>query len=248
MQRIVILGANGFVGRHLAELINYQTECVTVDRKTLNFLDSGTYSSVNFRNSVVVDCVNVNNGNESEMMACNYKGFGNFISWLSAHFGNSVHYVYISTISVLSPEAVDSSVYVRSKKLAEEILKQSGLSYQIMRLSYPIGAGENPRRLLPRLSADLRNNRPVKLNDIPINLNDVKDVVKDIYGKIGGDTENFISSNNYVRLPDVIGWLRDLMGSESVIQVNPTEEQSLPLSDRPFIPAKDIRETLKGLI
>lgn len=243
----MILGAGGFVGRHLAEFVNSRTECVAVDRKTLDFLDSNTYSNIDFTNTTIIDCVNVNNGNEREMMTCNVEGFGNFLSWLSNSF-NTVHYVYLSTVSVLLPEAVEASAYVRSKKLAEESLKQSGLSYQIMRLSYPVGRGENPQRLLPKLISEMKNNRPLKLNDISINLNDVNDVVKDIYRKIGTATETFISSNNYQRLPDVIGWLRDLLKSESTIQVNPAEKQADPVSDQPFVPARDIRETLKDLI
>ncbi|MBL7932166.1 MAG: NAD-dependent epimerase/dehydratase family protein [Bacteroidia bacterium] len=242
-----ILGENSFVGKTLFEYMKDKTHCYLVARKTIDLLNPATFSNIDFSNSVIIDCINVNNGNKEEIVRTNVSGFTNLINYLKQKAVN-LKYVYMSTISVTDETAVKGSAYVNSKKTAEDTLMASGLDYQIMRLSYPIGKGENKSRLFPRLISQLKNNEPVTVNDILINPNAVEDVVKDIYHQLQGPKITFISSNNYFSLAGLVLFLKENLRSESSITVNEAKEQYLPKSETPFEESQTIKQRLLQMI
>lgn len=242
-----ILGENSFVGKNLFEYMKDETDCKLVPRKVIDFLDPATFSNLNFANCRIIDCINVNNGNKEEVIRTNMTGFSVFIGYLKQQVVK-VKYVYISTVSVMDEVAVKSNPYVFSKKAAEDILISSGLDYQIMRLSYPIGKNENKSRLFPRLISQLKNNEPVTVNDILINPNAVEDVVKDIYHQLQGPKITFISSNNYFSLAGLVLFLKENLRSESSITVNEAKEQYLPKSETPFEESQTIKQRLLQMI
>jgi nucleoside-diphosphate-sugar epimerase len=247
MNKVFILGAKSFVGKSLHDLIKDKEESYLVSKEKINFLDTATFQNINFNSSIIVDCINVNNGNEKDIMNCNITGFSSFLNYLKKN-ATDFKYIYISTVSVLSKESVETSHYVKSKKNAEEFLINSGINYQIVRLSYPIGKNENSNRLISRLIENLKNNKPISVNNVLINLNCISDVVKEIYHQFSNSGIFFISNNQYLYLKEIVLLLKDKLNSKSTVEVFETQNQFQPLSEHPFIPSVDIKSTLLQMI
>lgn len=233
LKKCYILGSSGFLGKNLLLHKPENFFCVGIDKSQIDFLNAESFSNIYFSDEIIIDCINVNNGVEEDIFNCNVKGFELFIEHLK-HHNFSGKYVYISTISVLDEGALRGSAYVRSKKKAEDHLKESGLDYQIIRISYPFGQHENPQRLLPRLTNQLRNNLPVKLNNIKINLNFIEDVVEAIFNSIGKNQEIFISNNQYVTLGDLVERIRYKLNSSSTIEIESSGTSFMPISETPY--------------
>ena len=247
LKKIYILGGNGFVGRSLFDFLKAREQCFLVTKEQINFLKPETFSNLSFDNSIIIDCVNVNNNKELDIMDCNYRGLLSFTAYLGKT-AVSFNYVYISTISVLSDESVKTNVYVRSKKMAEDHLLSSGMDCQIIRLSYPIGSGENKARLISRLIGNLRLNESILIQDVLINLNDIGDVVAAIYDHLLKEPLIFISSNQYISLSEVVYFLKKQLNSESKIEVKKTDAQFTPKAHEPFVPSKNIKDTLFSML
>ncbi len=247
MSKFLILGKNSFVAGALFDLVKNKEEALLISKDDLDFTNKNTFKNIDFDNSTIIDCVNVNNGNSEEIMRCNVNGFKDFCNYIRST-AKSIKYVYVSTISVLSEDAIASSVYVQSKKQAEEYLISSGIDYHIIRLSYPIGPGENKNRLITRLINNLKDNQLIKINNILINLNDINDVVKSMYGSFFKSKISFISNNKYMYLSDVVFFLKERIGSQSLIEVIEVKEQFSPLSDTPFLESTNIKNTLLKMI
>jgi len=245
--KIFILGAGSFVGRFFFDHIKEKENCSLISKNEINFLDLKTFSNIDFNNSIILDCINVNNGTENEIMECNYFGFQKFCNYLKAN-QTIVKYVYVSTISVLSQEAVESSAYVRSKKIAEDYLMQSGIDYQLMRLSYPIGKGENSNRLISRLISNLKADRDININDISINLNYINDVVLQMYAELSKSKQVFISNNIYAPLKEVVFYLKARLGSKSNITITEAIDYFKPLTKTPFTPSLDLKSVLSEML
>jgi dTDP-4-dehydrorhamnose reductase len=245
--KILILGENSFVGKSLYAFLKDKEDCRLVSRKEIDFSDHHTFSNINFHHTVIVDCININNGNEQEIMACNDIGFRAFIDYLKAN-AQPMRYIYVSTISVLSEEAVRMSAYVRSKKTAEDHLLASGITHHIMRLSYPIGRGENKSRLISRLIESFKQGKPVAVKTVPVNLNAIEDVVKDMYAKMGKEGISFISNNIYKSLSEIALFLKEQLASTSTLQIEEINDDFRPLSETPFIPSKTPEATLSAML
>lgn len=230
--------------------MNYKTEnilCVGVSRKQIDFLNAESFSNISFSNETIIDCINVNNGVAEDIIKCNISGFIMFVEHLKRN-NFSGKYVYISTVSTLDNEAVKGSVYVKSKKEAEDYLKQSGLDYQLIRISYPFGKNENQQRLLPRLKKQLENNLLIKVNNIKINLNLIDDVVKAIYDCIGKNKEVFISNNQYVLLGDVVMRMKHALKSKSKVELEPSATSFIPLSETPYYCNYNVLDKLEEVL
>jgi len=247
MNKVFILGANSFVGKSLHNLIKKKEKSYLVSKEKINFSDPSTFKSINFNNSIIVDCININIGNEKNIFDCNVTGFSQFIEYLKNNAVN-FKYIYISSISVLSKESIETSPYVTSKKMAEQFLINSGVNYQIMRLSYPIGKNENSNRLISRLIDNLKYNKPITVNNILINLNNISDVVEAIYREFSKSGIFFISNNQYVYLKDIVLFLKDKLNSKSTVEVLETQNQFQPLSEHPFVSTVGIKSTLLQMI
>ena len=247
MAKIYILGQNSFVGKALYAFIRDKENCQLVSRQEIDFLSKETFSNINFDNSIIIDCINVNNGNADQIMKCNYTGFVDFCTYLKKSHQN-VKYVYISSISTIAEEIVDKNVYVGSKKKAEDFLISSGLDYQIVRLSYPIGKGENKDRLVSRMIDLLKNNKEINIQDIQINFNDVNEVCVSIYDQLFKDRVIFVSNNSYTSLYDAILFLKKALKSDSIIHKTDVEQQFTPKSEKPYTSKRELKELLLTLV
>lgn len=247
MPKIYILGENSFVGKTLFHLIRDKEECELVSKAQINFLKEESFSNVDFSNTIIIDCVNVNNGNEKDITQCNYEGFVGFCKYLLKSAVN-LKYVYLSTISVVSEEASRTSSYVKSKKNAEDYLMSSGLDYQIMRLSYPIGKGENKNRLISKMIDSLKQDKNITIQDVQINFNDVVEVCENIYTQLLKNKVTFISNNNYTSLFDTVVYLKKVLHSNSFISKTDVAEQFMPKSETPFRQRKTMDELLMSCI
>jgi dTDP-4-dehydrorhamnose reductase len=246
-RKMFVLGGNSFVAKVFHEVVKDHENVFALSKEELNFLEPASYSIFDFSNSIIVDFVNVNNGNEQDIMACNYYGFSSFCRFLKGHAFN-FRYVYISTISTLCEQHVAASPYVRSKKLAEEFLMKAGIDFQIMRLSYPIGKGESKLRLISRLIQSLKEGQNLEISNYLINLNYVKDVAKHIYQNISRETQIFVSNNQYVLLGDAVLLLKDMLKSASQLLILDVKYQFAPMSDNPYVPSRNIKDVLIDMI
>lgn len=247
MAKIYILGQNSFVGKALYTIISDKEDCHLISRSEIDFLNKETFSNINFDDSIIIDCINVNNGNADQIMKCNYTGFVDFCTFLKKSHKN-VNYVYISSISTISEEVVAKNIYVASKKKAEDFLISSGLDYQIVRLSYPIGKGENKDRLVSRMIDLLKHNKEINIQDIQINFNDVNEVSTSIYDQLLKDRIIFVSNNIYTSLYDAILFLKKTLKSESIIHKTDVERQFTPKSEKPYASKIELKDLLQTLL
>lgn len=228
-----ILGASGFLGSYLSAYKSKDYEIIGLNKSNINFLKESTFSNISFSNETIIDCININNGVDEDIINCNIVGFKTFIDYLR-NISFKGKYIYISTISVLDKAACDSSVYVKSKKQAEDILMNSGLNHQIIRISYPFGRNENPQRLLPKLKQQLLESKPLKIKNVKVNLNYIVDLSKAIFDSVGKKGEVFVSNNQYVSLDDVVLRMKRKLKSKSEIILENVEYSFTPLADSPY--------------
>lgn len=245
MNNVIILGKNSFIAKKLSYILG--SSCKLLSRNEIDFLIPGTFSNIDFNDTVIIDCINVNNGNEAEIIASNFIGFTNFCKYLVEN-KIKIKYIYISTISTISDVSVKSSVYIRSKKLAEDYLLNSGLDCQIIRLSYPFGIGENKQRLLSRIIKSLKENREIKINDVKINLNYVDDVCINIVNRLLTKKIIFISNNHYSSLYDYVMYLKKAIQSKSNVEKIVSTFNFMPLTDLPFKQARSNYDILLEML
>lgn len=234
MKKIFLLGSSSFIGKNIYPELRSNFETVSLSRPQFDFLDPKTYISIDFSNSIIVDCINVNNGNTEEINKCNIEGFIGFLDFLKDKHSNT-KYLYFSTISVISDEICKANAYVNSKKIAEEYLKNSGLLYHIVRLSFPIGKGENEMRLTTRLINSIKNKSELKLSDIKLNITPVNCIAEQITKLVSFNSNliTFFSNNKYTPLIDLVKAIESALGIKANYKLIEQNSHFEPLSNNP---------------
>lgn len=242
-----ILGANGFVGRNLLAHKPFFLDVRGLYKKDVDFRKENTFNNVSLGSDLIIDCINVNDGVEKNIIECNVYGFASFIKYLS--FNNyKGKYIYISTVSVLDGGSLSNSAYVHSKKIAEDLLKKSDIDSQIVRLSYPFGNECNLNRLLSKLMLRAYKNEDIYIKDSRINLNYINDVCIDLYAKLDFGNDIFISNNQYVSLFDVAVVIKDSFKSLSNIYVEDSNCVFEPVADYPYTCNYNIMDKIKEVL
>lgn len=249
MQKVFLLGSTGFVGKNISSELAKKYNVIELARSQFDFLNSNTFLEIDFSNSIIVDCINVNNGNAGEIINCNVNGFQMFIDFITQNHVN-VKYLYFSSISVLSEEIKKQNIYVNSKFIAEKYLMHSGLIYHIVRLSYPIGKGENPNRLISRFIKSIKEKQTLSLSNIKINITPIKCIANDINSlvRFDGNRVTFFSSNVYLSLTEIVDKIGDLLNVKPNYTVTKSDNRFEPVSDNPINCSIDLISCLKDMI
>jgi nucleoside-diphosphate-sugar epimerase len=147
--RYCVLGATGFVGRHLADrLEGLGADVLRLSRPSFDLTRPEVFAAADLDGRVILDCAARIDGPEESVRAVVVDGLAEFLAHLRTR--RPGRYVYFSTASTLRPEITAQNAYVRAKQEAEDFVRQIP-DARIIRLSFPFGIGENPERLVSRL-------------------------------------------------------------------------------------------------
>lgn len=249
MQKIFLLGSTSFVGSNIVLELKKHYDVVELARPNFNFLDPETFTQINFSNAIIIDCINVNNANNSEIENCNIKGFKIFIDYLMKNHSN-VKYLYFSSISVLSKTIISQNSYINSKYVAENYLINSDITYHIVRLSYPIGKGENNTRLTSRLIKSIKNGEKITLSDIKINLTPIECISENIFSLtlFNNNKITFLSNNIYIPLLELVYKISELLNIKPNYIITKSSDHFEPTSDTPIRCDVNLLDCLKNMI
>jgi GDP-L-fucose synthase len=163
--KIAVLGANGFVGRNLAEHLEQTHEVVRVTRQTLDLIDPVAVHMFLKENmfDIVLNCAAVMTNNESIDDARNNLGlfmnfyansnfFKKFINMASgAEFDRSNSIDYAPEGLIFSKQPKDS--YGWGQNIKSRMCAQS-MNYYNIRIFNCFGPGEQPTRLLSKYNRE----------------------------------------------------------------------------------------------
>ncbi len=176
--KVLVTGANGFVGKHLVGVLN---ACgVTVVAPSSRELDiSKPFKLSHHFNAVVhLAAYNVTSiGDKSETMYENVNVLG------TKHVAESVscdQFVFLSTLKIYDEPL---SAYAKSKAKAEEMCRRLCRSESLVfiRSANVWGPGQAPKAVLPVFIEQARQNLPIHLTAnpmMPIDYIDVRDLVQ----------------------------------------------------------------------
>ena len=249
MQKLFLLGSTSFVGKNIVVELKKHYDVIELSRPSFDFLNPKTYATIDFSESIIVDCININNGNVNDIEDCNLNGFKLFLDHIILNY-TQIKYIYFSTISVLSTEIVNKNTYVNSKFLAEEYLGNSNLLHHIIRLSYPIGKGENKLRLTSRLIHAIRNQDPITIFDIKINFTPILCLAENIF-ELTQFKENkvtFFSNNIYISLAEFVEKIGHLLSLKPNCIINKSDNYFEPKSDNPIKCDSKLLDCLREMI
>lgn len=227
-KKYIVLGANGFLGSNISAFLhknNFQAKVLT--RTELDLLKPESYDAVDFSNSMIFDCIARIDGSKEEIELTNNRGLVNFLEYLNKEHSNFT-YVYFSSLSTLKREIIDKNVYVASKFKAEEFIKNGVADHKIIRLSFPVGQGESPNRLLSRLINKLKKNEALVIDEIKINITPISGLIQWLPELIALKEKeiNFTDGQVY-SLAEIVSYLAKETESDSDITVNNTSTTEL---------------------
>jgi nucleoside-diphosphate-sugar epimerase len=219
---LYILGANGFLGRQIANFKTFfgNQHSFPLNRADLDFLKPTHFFKYDFTDSLIIDCIANIDGSEMECNNVNIEGLNSFLSHLkNTNFKGT--YVYFSTLSVINDDQVNSNYYVKSKKEAEVLIKNSGLNYKIIRLTFPFGIGESNNRLITRLIKKIKNNEDVFLDDVSLSITPINYLLQNLEGAISStDKEINFTDGNVYKLKEIVDYIKINSNSSSNIHQN----------------------------
>ena len=252
--KIVVLGAEGFVGRHIVAGVQKTFgQVFALSRKEFELGNVKHYSKFAFSDTIIVDCISKIDGSPEDIYSNNHEDFKTFIDYLVKQ-DTSFRYVYLSTLSTNHSELTNTNAYVRSKYLAEQYLINNVKDYQIIKLSFPFGKGESANRFLSRIISKIMNNEPLLISNTDLSLMPVSYLQEDIV-KILNSGFNILQYYNIhtIVLENLVKFIYKQLKIECnyVLQNNP-KTSILPSSDIPsitrnIVPLKEIRSLVKLL-
>jgi nucleoside-diphosphate-sugar epimerase len=251
--RVYILGAGGFVGRHIAANFPVdRADLCACGRSAFELGNPADYSRYSFANSTIVDCMSQIDGTREEVYRNNSTKFVAFIDHLN-RCREPFRYVYFSTLSTNDERLAERNAYVGSKRAAEEYLMGNVMDYRIVKLSFPFGEGESPNRLVSRLIAQVINREPLELADMMLSLTPIGALQQDLASLLDARAGVVQYYNRHtVHLEDVvraIGSELDIACSYRV-DANPAPEirpsEAFPVISRTTDPLDAIRRMARN--
>lgn len=186
-ERIIVLGADGFVGRNLLLKLATEYECSGSSRRSFDFSSKNLFyfdienteswqSIVGLNPTVIVNCIGygvVKHQQEiSTMLKINYLSTIDLFKFLATELPES-HLIHMGTAfeynvneASLNEDSVCTpiSYYGISKFLASNFLIQSGFkNFTIVRPFNMFGPFETSSKLIPSLILSQKNNVPIRL-------------------------------------------------------------------------------------
>lgn len=204
IMKYIVLGNHGFIGKNIFNVLkksNY--DVLGLSRDSFDITDSNDYKKYDFSNCIIIDCI-ASIDDIKNNFKVNVDSLSNFINYLN-QYAKSFKYIYFSTTSTQIDNQVLENSYVKSKYLAEEFIRQHLTDYKIIRLIFPFGIGENPNRLISRLSKKIKNKEQLKISNVTLNLTPIE-FLKDKFLSLINDNQfeiNFTDGKVY-QLIDIV--------------------------------------------
>ena len=181
--RVLIAGANGFIGSHVLRALRekgYDVIPVSRDLEKLKrihpnekaFSFGELKKAFSLRPKVVVNCVGILREEESSYEEVHVKLTRELLN-LSQNFGVK-KFVQISALGT-SPD--EKSRYFKTKWIAEEMVRNSGIDHAVIRPSIVLGEGQKLYEDLRKLSRFLPVMAAPKMKVQPVRIEKVVDTV-----------------------------------------------------------------------
>lgn len=209
--KYIVLGNNGFIGNHIYNVLkNNNLEVIGLSRNDFDITNESDYIKFDFSNSTIIDCI-ASIDNAEKNFEVNVTGLSSFIDYLKKSNFN-FNYIYLSTTSTQIEEQVSTNSYIKSKLLGEEYIKKNVLNYKIIRLIFPFGKGENPDRLISRLTQRIKNNEMLYIDNVTLNLTPIDYLTNNILNLLSNkSTEINFTDGKVYKLKDIVDCLYEIL-------------------------------------
>ena len=191
VRRVAVLGADGFVGRHLVRAMskNISIEVEPFTRSRIDLTRPETLSVLSSDTDCIIHAAGLIDGTREELFGVNVSHVERLVQHCKETSIRSLIYLSTGGVYGVSAGLVTANspckavgAYAASKLEAERLLRASFGGYlNILRLFYPYGADQREPRLLPRLLHAANNGLPVDCGEDGgprLNLGHVDDLCK----------------------------------------------------------------------
>jgi len=230
--KYVVLGKNSFVGKHLYQTLKETNKkVVSLDKNDFDITNYSTYNKYDFSNSIIIDCIASIDSDEQTIYKTNYLGLKQFITYLNSKKYN-FKYIYFSTTSTQIEKEQKKTSYIASKLLAEEYISSNVYDYQIIRLTFPFGKGENKNRFISKLISKIKLNQKITINNVIMNLTPISFLQENFINLLESTKKeiNFTDGKVY-HIKDIVESLYKLLKIEPNYTYNNSEIHNLCTSN-----------------
>lgn len=266
MCHVVVLGASGFVGRALTELLRQRSDLrvTALHRPAFDLLDSSTYSSIPADADVVVHAAGAvgNEHDERNFLDTNVVATYALVRALNIR-ERRPHLYYLSTGGVLggrrgvtpaeAPPA-PRGAYALSKYLGEEVIRLTAeMPWCILRLYFPYGPGQLTQRLVPSLVERIACGETVTLNKdgLPrLSLVYIDDLVAQLAHMIDARTtgHHSVAGNIQVSVGELVAIISSLLQRTPQLLHTDAETDDYCAPDSLNVPQTPLERGLETLI
>jgi len=251
--KILLIGATGFIGRHLSNFLNHRghevigTSVSNKEFQQLNVTDynmcQGILEKGNFDSVINLAGKGATPGSasDSDMVDVNFIGVRNLSRALLRSSGNAPFFLHVASSTEPIPGSAAESEYSVSKArgttVVRQILDNSDVTYAIARVHNTYGAQQPRKRYIASLLSQFRNGQPLEIG-YPDRVRDfcyVDDVIENLTAMVekrepSNDVE--IGTGRGLSLVTVANIVCDTVGApRSLIRLRtPTQEDAHPMA------------------
>lgn len=248
--KYIVLGSKGFIGKNIFNvLMKHNLNVIGLSRDEFDITNINDFKKTDFSNAILIDAIAHIDGNSEKIHQTNVVALKNFIEYLNANCHN-FKYVYLSTVSTKFPEFISESDYVLSKFYAEDYIKNHVAKYQIIRLIFPFGRGENSNRLISRLIGKVKNHEKLIINNINLNLTPIQYFNDNIVKIIHSDkTELNFTDGLVYNLRDIVDCIYTILNIEKNYVFNSQTSKDVVIVNNAVVSDLEyIRKHIQGLV
>jgi NDP-hexose 4-ketoreductase len=250
VKRVLLFGASGFLGNHVATALEPDVALITVRRRQHDLVNDSTAQLTallaDARPDVVVNCTGLLSGSTAELVAANVLTTGHLIDAVKAAapgarlivLGSAGEY---GVVPAGLPVTEDSptfpvAAYGITKLASTALIRASGLDALSLRVFNPIGPGSGADTVLGRAAASIRAAIDQGSNEILLgplgsyrDFVDVRDVARAIAAAALaphiGETVLNVGSGSAVLIRDAVKLLAEVAGFTGEIRESEAPQQ-----------------------